>query len=156
MNYQHRFIKCLLENSVSTQDLMPLLNEGAQTFARKMSTMLFILESCDANLIESAKVKHIKENYSKVMSILEEYNIELPEETTVIEQVVAALYEDAGAAGGGGAPGVSGGSGAAAGAVSTAAIAAAGKPVTTDAVDPTVPRLYPGKKKKNPNNVIAS
>ena len=82
----------------------------------------------------------------------------MPEETSIIENVVKrfALKESAGGAGAGAGPGgttggVSVGGGSPAGSISTAA-AVATPQIDTSAIDSKTPRIYPNKKRKN--NII--
>lgn len=146
---KQKFVRAILEGSTQVSGLSALLMENKSSFVRKLSTMLFIYESCKDSS-EEYKVAHIKESFNKILAIIEEYDVLLPEETAIIESAVKQLSEDG--EGGGGAPAVSGGSGSAAGSISTAAMAAAGKPVTTDAIDSKTPRIY-RKKKKNESTV---
>ena len=149
---QEKFVESILERSNLLTELTVLLGDVNESYSRRLATMVFILESCKASHKTKNVVEHIKENFNNVISIIEQYNIMLPEETAVIEKVVARLMEDSA---GGTAGGISGGSGAAAGSISTAAAAATSQ-IDTDAIDAKTPRIYAGKKKRDPHNVILS
>lgn len=147
MSQKHQFVRDLLTGSPSLSVIAALLEAGNAKLDRKLATVMLIAENLEDGYGNANLTKHVLENYIKVLDVIESYKVELPEEISIIERVVASLEED-GEGGGAtvGGTGVSGGSGAAAGQVNTAAIAAAG-PVTTDAIDAKTPRIYPRKKK---------
>ena len=150
---QQNFVQSILEGSKELEELTNLLGDVTESYTRNLATMMFILETCKTSAKSKDMIAHIKENYSKVLTIVETYSIQLPEEMAIIEKVVKQLSED-GAGAGGTAGGISGGSGGAAGSVSTAALAATPQ-VDTTAIDAKTPRIYPNKKRK-PHNVIIS
>jgi len=145
---QHTFVKAILEGDQSVAELSRLLGDVNEDYIRRLSTMMFIMENCKANGRNDVAIfEYINNNFSKVLSIVEQHNLVLPEEVIVIERVVKQLAEE-------GAPGIMGGT--AAGTINTAAAVATSQ-IDTDAVDATTPRIYPGKKKKkDSNNVILS
>lgn len=91
-------------------------------------TMMLVAEAKDKSL--DACLEYITKNFSKVINIVEEYGVKLPEEEVQLEQIVKAIAEE----GEGGAPAGDGGT-----------------PPTnvTAGIDAATPRIYRNKKRKD-------
>lgn len=99
MSFSVEFAKALLNSSSTIQeqktinsDLLPLLQEGASSFVRKLSCMLLIAEHAkefDVHVIED-----IKSKWGKILSIVEEHDIHLPEQELAIESALYQIKEE--------------------------------------------------------------
>lgn len=125
----------LLKESLEHSDviraaLLPMYEQHSNCSRVNMLTvtMMLVAEAKDKSL--DACLEYITQNFSKVMSIVEEYGVKLPEEEVQLEQIVKAIAEE----GEGGAP--AGGEG--------------GTPPTnvSAGIDAATPRIYRNKKRK--------
>lgn len=129
------FIKAvLLKESLEHSEairaaLLPLYEQHSNCSRVNMLTvtMMLVAESKQKSL-ESC-LEYITKNFSKVISIVEEYGVKLPEEEVQLEQIVKAIAED----GEGAAP--AGGEGSA-------------PTNVTAGIDASTPRIYRNKKRK--------
>lgn len=129
------FIKAvLLKESLEHSEairaaLLPLYEQHSNCSRVNMLTvtMMLVAESKQKSL-ESC-LEYITKNFSKVISIVEEYGVKLPEEEVQLEQIVKAIAEE----GEGAAP--AGGEGSA-------------PTNVTAGIEPTTPRIYRNKKRK--------
>jgi hypothetical protein len=99
MTFSVEFIKSLLkqstlveEQNLINEDLFPLLLDGNISFVRKLSCMLLLAEQHDA--INESSIAQIKNNWRKILSIVEEHNIYLPEAEIAIETALKAIQEE--------------------------------------------------------------
>lgn len=131
------FIKAvLLKESLEHSEairaaLLPLYERHSNCSRVNMLTvtMMLVAESKQKSL-ESC-LEYITKNFSKVISIVEEYGVKLPEEEVQLEQIVKAIAEE----GEGAAPAGDGG--------------ASDVPANVTAgIEPTTPRIYRNKKRK--------
>lgn len=106
--------------------LLPLYEQHQSSMTNMLAvTMLLVSESKDKSL--EACLEYITKNFSKVISVVEEYGVKLPEEEVHLEQIVKAIAEE-GEGGGGD--------------------ASAAPTNVTAGIEPTTPRIYRNKKRK--------
>lgn len=135
------FIKAvLLKESLEHSEairavLLPLYEQHSSCSRVNMLTvtMMLVTEAKDKSL--DACLEYITKKFSKVINIVEEYSVKLPEEEVQLEQIVKAIAED-GEAGGG-------------------AESAAPTNITAG-IDASTPRIYRNKKRKDEENVVAT
>lgn len=112
--------------------LLPLYEQHTTSMVNKLTVTMMLIQESKSKSLESC-LEYIKENFNKIVAIIEEYGVKLPEEEVQLEQIVKAIAED-----GEGAP-----------------VASGGTPPTnvTAGIEPTTPRIYRNKKRKEETDV---
>ena len=116
-------------NQVIRAAVLPLYeqHESASFVNMLTVTMMLFAESKSKSL--DVCLEHITKNFSKIIAIVEEYGVKLPEEEVQLEQIVKSLAEE-GEGGGSSAP-----------------------TNVTAGIDATTPRIYRDKKRKEETDV---
>lgn len=131
------FIKAILlkesfehcENIRAT--LLPLYEQHAGSYVNMLTvTMMLINESVDKSIVPC--LEHIVKKFGKVIDIIEEYGIKLPEEEVQLEQIVKMIVEDGESAG---------------------ATASTAPTNVVAGIDPATPRIHRNKKLPDDVNV---
>jgi len=114
------------------ESLVPFLLESDSTLQRKLSVMLMIYK--DSKGVLQERVESVKKQFKKVLSIVDENDLKLPEEENEIKSCMKKIDEE----GEGAVGGVTGGSPA--------------PTNVTAGIEASTPRIDPGriKKKKTP------
>jgi hypothetical protein len=126
---QH-FIRAILSQPITdvqtaiSESMLPLLEHKCSSVQTKLSVMLMIFENSQGSL--EARLDNIKTLFGKIIGIVEDHELKLPEEDCIVETVVKEISEE----GEGAAP-----------APSAPANVTAG-------IEPTVPRIKPRKTKE--------
>lgn len=99
MSFSVEFAKALLNSSSTIQeqktinsDLLPLLQESTSSLVRKLSCMLLIAEQ--KNSFDVQVLEEIKTKWSRILSIVEEHDIHLPEQELAIEAAISQIQEE--------------------------------------------------------------
>lgn len=107
----------LQEQKIINDSLLPLINQGNASLHRKLQCLL-LLGSTNFPLTEES-TENIKTNWNKILTIIEEHDIKLPEEEIAIESAMKSIAEEGEA------------------------------PTNVSAgIDASTPRIYPKKQKK--------
>lgn len=93
------FIRAVLlneshENNKAIRDvLLPLYEKHQSSIVNMLTvTMMLVNEARGKSLSEC--LLYIESNFSKVVSVVEEYHVKLPEEEVQLEQIVKEISED--------------------------------------------------------------
>lgn len=89
------FIRSILlnENQEIRDSILPLFESSKLSLVRNMTVLMLMVESMKANSL-SEQIQSITKSFANVAAIVEEYDIKLPEEESLLEKCVKEIQED--------------------------------------------------------------
>lgn len=111
--------------------LLPLYEQHETSIVNKLTVTMLLIQESKAKSLDAC-LEYITKNFNKVIKIVEEYAVKLPEEEVQLEQIVKAIAEEGEGGGDGG---------------------AAAPTNVTAGIEPTTPRIYRKKRKEEDTDV---